>query len=272
MTLIVGALCSDGIVVGADSGATFVAGNIGPPTAMQPTSKLNIIDGKVVMGVSGPIALGQLYLDRIETLWKGSQLRQNQTSVAGAQRYVQGAIWSDAQDAIRRSHLVFGQGAHDVVLTHSLIALPVGRSQIPTLFQCDFQGMPEAASSDLPFVSVGGGQGIADPFLAFLRRVFWFDTSPTVLDGIFVAMWTLQHAIQVSPGGLAGPVEIAVLDRRGARLLSHDELVDHQQHVETFEQDMKRYRVPVSEQTAPPTLQTPDRPAPRPEGASGETS
>jgi len=58
-------------------------------------------------------------------------------------------------------------------LTTTLVALPLGHSTC--LFQFDEQGAPEEATQELPFVSIGSGQPIADPFLAFLRRIFWPD-------------------------------------------------------------------------------------------------
>ena len=263
MTLIVGAQCSDGIVFGADSGATYVAGNVGivpgMETAMQPTSKLHIIHDSVLMGVSGAVGLAQLYVDRIEEMWKGPQLKQSQVTVAGAQRRIEEAILKDAGDAIDRANRFFGptmgQNALSMVSTHSLVALPVGRNKVLTMFQVDFQGRTEAASDDLPFAAIGSGQVIADPFLAFLRRVFWRDSSLTLQDGIFATVWTLQHAIKESPGGLSGPVEVAILDSNGAKMLPSDELEDHLQHVDSFENDMKKYRIPTESSETPPIPQ-----------------
>ena len=192
MTLIVGAQCSDGIVFGADSGATFVPGNVGMSpgmgTAMQPMSKLHVIEGSVLAGVSGAVGLAQLYVDRIQELWQGPRLKQPQVSVAGVQRLIEEEIWKDASVAIDKANKVFaptiGQNALSMVATHSLVALPIGRNKVLTMFQFDFQGKAEAASKDLPFAAIGSGQPIADPFLAFLRRVFWRDSSLTMQDGI----------------------------------------------------------------------------------------
>ena len=62
--------------------------------------------------------------------------------------------------------------------TASLIAVPVGGlNGIPELIQCNHVGMTEAATTDLPFVAIGSGQELADPFLAFLRRISGFSSS-----------------------------------------------------------------------------------------------
>ena len=243
MTLIVGIQCSDGVVVGSDSGATFVTGNLGipgnAPTAMQPTSKLHVIQDRLVMGVSGPVGLGQLYVDGIQKLFADGGGLDSNMSIADMQRLLQRTIWQDAKDAIGMNNALFGANAIGMVATHSLIAAPVGSDSRPVLFQCDLSGKTEAATSELPTVAVGSGQPIADPFLTLLRRIFWSDTAPTLVSGIFATVWTLQQAIQVSPGGLSGPIVISTVDANGARILPTGVIEDHLHYVEDFEQRMK---------------------------------
>ena len=54
MTLIIGVRCSDGVVIGADGAATL-GSTLGGPTVMQPVTKLQILEGTIVMGVSGQV-------------------------------------------------------------------------------------------------------------------------------------------------------------------------------------------------------------------------
>lgn len=202
MTLIVGIKCADGVVMGADGAATL--GNpVGQATVTQPVSKLHIVDNRILMGVSGAVGLSQLYLDRVESLWRdrkiGVELR-----TAGCMRLLSDAISQDAAVAAeiagRWSNL--NRNSVGTVLTSSLIALPIGGiTGRPELIQFDYMGMPETASEDLPSVAIGSGQQLADPFLAFLRRVFWKEKAPHWTDGVFATVWTLLQAIQITPGG-----------------------------------------------------------------------
>ena len=57
MTVIIGALCKDGIVVGSDSSATFVAGSL--PTIEQPTKKTFVIGDDIIFAGTGQCGLGQ---------------------------------------------------------------------------------------------------------------------------------------------------------------------------------------------------------------------
>ena len=115
------------------------------------------------------------------------------------------------------------------------------------------------ATKDLPFVSIGSGQMIADPFLAFLRRIFWKDRSPSVSEGIFAVNWTLEHAIDTAPGGIARPITLGELKMEGtqpkARLLSKDELQEHSEmrtqaeaHIKKFEELLR----PMGGEKEPP--------------------
>ncbi|MBI2936523.1 MAG: hypothetical protein HYY31_06955, partial [Chloroflexi bacterium] len=74
MTLVVGIKCgADGVVVGADGAATLGT-VLGKPTVIQHVAKLNLIANRIIVGFSGPIGLGQLYVDRIEKLWQDKQV------------------------------------------------------------------------------------------------------------------------------------------------------------------------------------------------------
>ena len=95
-------------------------------------------------------------------------------------------------------------------------------------------------------VSMGSAKAITDPFLALMRRAFWRTGPPLVHDAVFAVTWVLQHAIEVNPGGVNGPMRIAVLERQGgqwkARLLSEDDLLEHNQNVEAAYDALRRFR------------------------------
>jgi hypothetical protein len=110
----------------------------------------------------------------------------------------------------------------------------------------DFQ--PEFKTDSIWFVSMGCGQPITDPFLGLMRRVFWKDGLPGVTDAIFVAVWTLQHAIDLNTGGINGPIQMAVIRRdKGnghflAQLLSDSDLQEHLNNVEAAEIYLSQYK------------------------------
>ena len=116
-----------------------------------------------------------------------------------------------------------------------------------------------------PYIAIGSGQPIADPHLALLRRVFWPDKLPNIADGIFAAMWTLLHAIQVNTGGVAEPIQMAVLEKsKGnelrARELSGQLVAEHRQHVKEAEEHLRSF----SDSQHTGSTQPPDAPGSTP--------
>ncbi len=259
MTLIIGIKCSNGIVVGADGAATL--GNVAGHTIMQPVAKLNVIRNEIIVGVSGPVSLSQLYCDAVEHNCDGlDQLR-----VAEVCRKLRTVFIQDAQVAFQIAALttqVVGSAAQSGVLHSTLVALATCGT--PHLIQFDYQCAPEIANKDLPFVTIGSGQAIADPFLAFIRSIFWEDRLPSLAEGSFALMWTLEHAIRTAPGGIAEPTQMATLQINSsgqtvAKILPPSDLREHKVMIGEAEKhlrDFKQFQQPTSDEPKPPSPPT----------------
>ena len=209
MTLIVGIKCSDGIVVGADGAATL--GAMGQQTVRQATKKLDIIGKSVIVGVSGPVGLGQRIRGEVETLWDAKKLSNKKPYEAmnELRQVMVRHVMSELEVAQLAMKVIGHVGAQDAICA-TVVAVTVGG--VPCLFQFSQNCSPEQATDNLPFVAVGSGQAIADPFLAFLRRIFWKDKAPSLQEGCFAALWTLDHAIQINAGGISEPKQLMVLE------------------------------------------------------------
>lgn len=68
MTILVGIKCTNGIVIGADSAATFAAGQI--RTIEQQTDKISIVGGSVIVAGTGQVGLGQRFTQIVEKTWE----------------------------------------------------------------------------------------------------------------------------------------------------------------------------------------------------------
>jgi hypothetical protein len=259
MTLIVGIRCSDGIVMAADGAATL--GALGMQTAAQKTvKKLGIIQDTIIVGAAGSVGIAQRSQALIEDGWKAGTFTGRAETVMGTLRrqlwdQVVGPEWTCAGVVTK----VYGSAAGNAASSSLMLALPIQR--LPTLLSFDHQCAPELATRDLPFVSMGSGQAIADPFLALIRRVFWGDGEPSLEDGVFSAVWTLRHAIETIPGGVADPIQVVVLEQRGkdwrARQLDAAELAEHEDAVKGAEQSLRDWR---SQFTSEPAGEAPEAP------------
>src|ERR1043165_4547618 len=149
MTLIVGIRCRDGIAVGADSAATLGSGGV--MTITQPTQKIEIIDGTVIVACSGSVGMAQRIAQRISTLWRDKQLTGDK-----------------CRTAVDAGVTISNEIRHDIIAEATVAQ--------------------ECVPNTVPFGSIGGGKPLADPFLGFLRRIFWPDTEPSLAEGSLAAV------------------------------------------------------------------------------------
>lgn len=230
MTILIGVLCQDGVVIGADSSATFGAG---PQfkTIEQKCKKIEIIEDKVIVAGTGQVGLGQRFNYVVQEFWNEKGFTNHYLEVG---RQLSGKCIEN----FASSHVPRGQFGALLAYTAG------GKFSLCEFALPDFQ--PEFKDSSMWYVSMGSGQLIVDPFLGLMRKVFWGDSLPHCNEGIFYVAWGLQHAIELNPGGINGPLQIAVLASSGgnykARLLNDEELGEHLDHVKGVNDYLAKYR------------------------------
>lgn len=240
MTAIVGVLCREGIVIAADSAATFGIG-IGPNlirTIETPTKKITIIEDRMIVASTGEIGLHQRFCHFVKTLSDQKKFASGRAQVDVATELVHEVLKNFGTTGIQVGHVQLG----------CLLAFPLGS----TLHLCEFQYLtlqPEFKTKNLWFVSMGSGQQITDSFLAFLGKIFCPSSNPgppSLSDGIFMATWALSRAIECNPGGINGPIQLATLSNGpkgiSVKLLTEAEIQDHEANVVAAEGYLGAYR------------------------------
>ena len=234
MTVIVGVRCSDGIVVGADSAATASAGPM--PLLRMGADKIQLIGNSAILAGTGSVGLTQRFYKIVDTQWK-AKLNATRDCVDCAKQLAKEGV-----EDFNRTHVPFspergyGYGA-------LLAGVFSGK---PDLIEFDvgtFQ--PEVKRDKLFFVSMGSGQTLADPFLAFIKRVMWRDVAPTVDEAKFGVYWALSHTLQCAPGFVGPPIKLAVLKKHGgdwrAELLEEPELQELGEYIDEVEEHISKY-------------------------------
>ena len=64
---------------------------------------------------------------------------------------------------------------------------------------------PDPKDADLFFFSMGSGQQNIDPFLAFMREIFWPNGQPTLEEAAFIVTWALDFTIRTAPRWIGAP-------------------------------------------------------------------
>lgn len=258
MTVLVGVKCTDGVVIGADSMATSTHG---PASLLQTqTDKIQIIAGEVIVAGSGSVGLIQRFTNVVDELWKNEEVKRNMWSCI---KSISAATITD----FKSTGVPFKQPPHGLGFGFgSLLAAPIeGEARLVEYGEADVQ--PELKDEKPIFVSMGSGQMLAEPFVAFVSRVLWDDGVPDVQAAMFGVYWALDHTIKYAPGGVGEPIRMALLKEENrewnARVLDDDELQEKAQHINQIERRIARYPKEVLQepQATPPPAPPPASPA-----------
>lgn len=238
MTIIVGILCSDGVVMASDSAVTF--GDAGGATVEQlGMQKVHLLGGQLLYSSTGAVGISQLIADKIETNWKSRAYSGVKTAPAMMSRLGQeiNALVLPYLQTAQMQRNVTGDASQS--LCKSMLAVPVNHK--PFLFSFDFNGAPEMSTTGTPWVAFGSGQRIADPFLAFLRRILFPESEPTVAVGRLAAIWAISHVRRINTGGVGGKIQVATMVSDGSgqpsvSVMDETDIQEHEQRVGSAEQ------------------------------------
>jgi hypothetical protein len=236
MTAIVGVLCRDGVVIGSDSASTSStrSGPMGFRTIETPAKKITIIDDKIIVCGSGEVGLHQRFCFVLDVLSKGNAFSAHPIQVAT--QITQMVLAQFAQTNIHKGNIDYSA----LVAFHSGSEFKLCEFALGSL-------EPSFRSDDLWFACLGSGQPITDPFLGFLRKIFWpYRNAPGIKEGTFFTAWALHHVIDVNPGGINGPIQLAILESGDtgpvARSLDEGKIEEHRASVLDAEHYLEEYR------------------------------
>lgn len=298
MTVIIGILCEDGVVVGSDSSATY-----GPNPAIKTIEgealKIEILGADVITAITGQGGLAQRFNEELDRLL-GVLRAPHAPSAAPAMPFMMmpgmnaGAI--SLQQSLARvpagqaplnvlSPVETGTIISERIIANfrrtlsqyqlntgyglgALVALIVGNT--PQLIEFDgiqfhpeVKGIPDPARGDRVWraASMGSGQMLADSFLAHAYRLLFGDRTPRVDRAKLVVSWALDHVIRYNTGGIGGKQQIAVLERdaTGAWAARHvDAEGEVHEQVDELERHIRNYGRDVAAMVAAPAAAPPD--------------
>lgn len=231
MTVIMGLLCNDGIVIGSDSAVTF--SNVNLPTIEQECKKIDIYHKKVILAGTGEVGLCQRFGLIIERYWSSEKLDVKHNIDIG-------------KDLSRLTIQDFHYTFKNLGTFGAIVAFPHKNN----FYLCEFalkDFQPEFKNNKIWYVSMGVGQNIADTLLGIIKYFFMKEGIPNLQQGIFYLLWILKHTIELSPAGIKGPSQIATLSRLEnnnyeARLLKNEELSPHYENIVEFEKHTSGYK------------------------------
>jgi 20S proteasome alpha/beta subunit len=256
VTLLVGVLCSNGVVIAADRQATH--GALGVQTVGQPITKVRVIRDEVLYATSGHNGLGQQFgaiVEGKQQEFKNQGYHSNIIKLQQALRSLADAALKTATHAAG----VIGNAAASDCLCGGLLA--AGFRDGLKLIEITPQIAVEYMTADLPFISMGSGKASADPFLGFLRKVYWPTNLPTIQEGALAAYWTIRHAIDMKVSGVGFDVDVFTIEPKDkafvARRLTDAEVAEHVDFIKASEEALRGFRETIAAPPAAAPVETP---------------
>ena len=216
MTVIIGILCEDGVVIGSDTVSTLAAAPGHTTIEQQNAIKIEVIGGKAIIATTGAVGLAQRFKRVMKTVVSNNILDGADIYDIGIK--ISGTTIENFRltASAQQQHPNYGWGLG------ALVAFK-GPGGEPKLFEFDpFQFHPELKADTDPnrgdrtirFATMGSGQTIADPLLGFIYKIFWPNGEiPKLADAKLAVAWTLQTTIDLNTGGVGGEPKLAVLEK-----------------------------------------------------------
>jgi hypothetical protein len=261
MTVIVGILCSDGVVIGTDS--VLAVGRVGRYTIERQDGdvlKIEFIGDDVITAFTGAAGLTQRFNHQLEETI--AELRKPYTQprlpngYGGAvgtplqlilfqKGFTSGQIPYDAIGPVEIGRIVSQLTIDDFRKTPSVLQQQtdigwglgalfafVCRNEPQLIdfdtvsFHPELKGLPDPKRNGQDriwrCVSMGAGhQALADAFLAHSYRLLFGQETPTINRAKLVVAWTIQHAIKYNYGLVGGELQLAVLSKNNGVWAAH---------------------------------------------------
>lgn len=230
MTVVATFLCTDGVVVAADSMLTSSVSGI--QVAHHTGKKIKILRENQVFAFAGDMGLGerfQIMADEMHT-----NIAQHNHPIDYPLRLTESILNQFQATRVGNINSV-----------NTVLAYVHGNKHYCCIFENSIQ--PRLLDNNHFYYSLGIGKLSADPFLRFLVDIFCQDGLPNVRKGVFLATWAIRYVIQTIPGGVAGPIRIGTLEcnQQGnylARELPENEIDEHSQAIDSACTAIRKWR------------------------------
>lgn len=233
MTLLVGILAQDGVVISSDGVGTLMDGKT--PMMQMPARKMSVIDG-TILATAGPVGLSQRLNALIAAISK-TEMWADRGSPLNLPTSISSNMVAD-MERTKASRGTFG----------ALFGFrtPAG-FQLCELEMAELQ--PEMRDANNWFSVLGSGLSIASPLLALLGQTLFRDSPPSLEEAVATAYWVLRTTIRFSPPGIGFPIHMATLssgEQPGstvARLLEKAEIEQQEEDASRLDSHLARWRL-----------------------------
>lgn len=210
MTLLVGILCSNGVVMASDRQVTH--GALGLRTVGHPGTKIHVLEEeagnapRTLFGTSGSVGLGQQFEEILKV--SRARMRGEKYGLVSVelQKRLRDPMAAAANAAQAMVPIVGHQAAQPGALCGALLATTFADGL--KLIEISPSGGFEYLTRDVPFVCMGSGKQNADPMLRFFWAILWPEQLPSVQEGILAAHLTITTVTELRTEGVGMGLDV----------------------------------------------------------------
>lgn len=238
MTIIVGALCEDGAVFGADESMTVTIPGGGHAIATHRTDKIRLLcGGRAAFLHTGDVGVGQRTSAVLEA-WVAASKNLYQASTDTIMRDFKTKLVEAYSDEplvlLARKHAEKGQIGNpdyftEMSVKHLMSGILVTQSKggVAVMAYEGLKSLTYLEKGRIHHFVNGSGLGTGDPFLAFIQRVLWRGTIPSRRDALLGVYWTIRHAINTgSSSGVGGNPALGLITVDAGKAVNCTKLPD----------------------------------------------
>ena len=254
MTILVGILCQDGVVIAADGMASQNLGTT--PFVGISNLKVHPINDDLIVACAGDDNLMTHFICFLKsnylTIFKEHQAKSSNvlalmTELGGKfahhimniYRQYPAEWYSQVLETFNRNGFSF----------QAVIALHFNHNHYMFSYDNRFNAMM-LRDNGIWHIILGSGHLVANPSIHLVKKILNIKLMPKVDRGQILAYWTVSHAIDVSSGGIGGEIKIAVLQKSGEKYVvsTANNISEHEEFIEDMYKHIWRYNVIASKE------------------------
>lgn len=221
MTIIIGTLCRDGVVIGSDGMASL---NLGMTNFVGLNNlKTRIINNSVIVSSAGRDDVTNDFNRYLELNFESIASRY-EDPVDFAQEICSG-FWRkifenyakyppQVAQLLSQTPLPNGQMSIKNIGISSLLAFYLKDKFYLFCLDENNNFYPQIVTENgLWYRILGSGFLVGNPSMLLIKKMLNIDATPSVEDAKLLVYWTIAHSIEASSGGIGGKISIAVLKK-----------------------------------------------------------
>jgi ElaB/YqjD/DUF883 family membrane-anchored ribosome-binding protein len=243
------------VLIGADSAMTSAAGQ---QRTVQEVGVIKVEThfGELFSATTGAVGLSQRFRYELEQMLQGQELKkyQSKSPIRYATDISQRTLENFKKTlSPQQQHPQIGIGLGALVgfVCNSKAHL----AEFDQMqFHPELKGLTNADGrpTTRPYVTMGSGQILADPFIAHMSDLLFGGGIPRLSEGRLLVAWTLQHVLRFNTGGVGGEMQIQALEKVNGKWTTNAvDVGETAQQVADIEKYVSHYWESIAQASAP---------------------